>query len=82
MRCFSPELLRQARRETKMSQPMLARKTGLSRGTIAAIENGVNMPLCNTLAQLAWALGKPESYFFIDDVQNTKQMSPVSLSQD
>jgi len=82
MRCFSPELLIQARRETQMSQPMLARKTGLSRGTIAAIENGVNMPLCNTLALLAWALGKPESFFFIDNVQNTKQLSTASQGRD
>ena len=52
-----------------MSQELLARKTGLSRTAIAQIEGGVNVPLCNTLALLAWALDKTEAYFFTENVQ-------------
>lgn len=76
MRTFSPQLLRTARQDARMSQEMLARKTGLSRTAIAQIECGVNVPLCNTLALLAWALSKTEAYFFADDVQTTEQNMP------
>ncbi|MBO9539654.1 helix-turn-helix transcriptional regulator [bacterium] len=78
MRTFSPQLLRQARRDARMSQEMLARKTGLSRAAIAAIEGGVNVPLCNTLALLAWALCKTEAYFFADPVQTTEHLMPIA----
>lgn len=81
MRTFSPKLLQKARHEGHMSQEMLARKTGLSRAAIAAIEGGVNVPLCNTLAMLAWALGKPETYFFADNVQTTEQNPPIACNR-
>ncbi|MNY51192.1 Helix-turn-helix domain protein [compost metagenome] len=80
MRTFNPQLLRTARRDARMSQEMLARKTGLSRTAIAQIEGGVNVPLCNTLALLAWALGKTEAYFFAEFVQNTEQTTPVACN--
>ena len=47
----------QLRRKKGWTQAKLARKTGLSRGHIAAIEQGKKRPTLRTLAIIAAALG-------------------------
>lgn len=51
------ETLREARVQQGLSQRALARKTGISQGSISAIEKGLMDPSVRTLWLLAGALG-------------------------
>ena len=50
-------LLRQARKEGRISQTELARRTSLSQNHVSNIENGKVDPLSSTLIEIARALG-------------------------
>lgn len=62
--------LKEVREEKKMTQEELAEKSGVSRGTISAIENGTTRATTTkTLIALAQALSTSiESIFFVDCV--------------
>lgn len=62
--------LRECRERTKMTQEELAAKSGISRGTICALENGIaRNTTSKTLQKLANALGVTvEQIFFTDSV--------------
>ena len=62
--------LKEVREERKMTQDELAEKSGVSRGTISAIENGTTRATTTkTLIALAQALGTSiESIFFVECV--------------
>ncbi|KIF67735.1 transcriptional regulator [Streptomyces sp. AcH 505] len=56
-RTFSPDALRQIRRERGVSQRRLATCLGVHNTAISAYENGRRRPDVNTLATIADALG-------------------------
>lgn len=62
--------VREAREAANMTQEELAQKSGISRGTICAIENGVDRgTTTKTLVKLATALGTTvDQIFFADAV--------------
>lgn len=62
--------LKEVREEKGMTQEELAEKSGVSRGTISAIENGTSRATTTkTLVALARALGTTvESIFFTEGV--------------
>lgn len=62
--------LKEVREEKGMTQEELSEKSGVSRGTISAIENGTSRATTTkTLVALARALGTTvESIFFTEDV--------------
>ena len=62
--------IREVREEMKMSQEELAEKSGVSRGTISALENGsVRTTTTKTLLKLAKALGVTvDRIFFAEGV--------------
>lgn len=62
--------LKEIREAKKMTQEELAEKSGVSRGTISALENGVaRNTTSKTLLRLAQALGtNVERIFFADGV--------------
>lgn len=62
--------IKEVRENRNMTQEELSEKSGVSRGTISALENGVErITTTKTLARLAKALGVPvESIFFADGV--------------
>ena len=55
------------RQSLALSQEDLAKKTGVSRQTINAIENGKFDPSLGLLCKLIDALGKPLNEIFIND---------------
>lgn len=55
------------RKSLALSQEDLAKKTGVSRQTINAIENGKFDPSLGLLFKLIDALGKPLNEIFIND---------------
>jgi len=62
--------LQEFRERKGMTQSQLAEKSGVSRGTISAMENGtMRAAMSSTLIKLARALGATvEQIFFADDV--------------
>ena len=62
--------LQEFRERKGMTQSQLAEKSGVSRGTISAMENGtMSAAMSSTLIKLARALGATvEQIFFADDV--------------
>ena len=62
--------IREVREEMKMSQEELAEKSGVSRGTISALENGsARTTTTKTLLKLAKALGVTvDRIFFAEGV--------------
>jgi uncharacterized protein len=69
-------ILREARRESGLSQTALAARTGTSQATISAYETGAKEPSLSTLARLLAATGHS-----IEVAQNppTEQPSSVEL---
>ena len=60
--------VRFARQEAGISQEELAKQVRLSRTTIFRIEKGVGKSVkTGVIQRLAHALGKPESFFFLDN---------------
>lgn len=67
-RTAQPPLLVAYRKAARMSQAELANRTGLSRGAISRIENGVHRPRLSTRCLLARALSRaPEELFGEDE---------------
>ena len=62
--------IKEVREAKKMTQEELSEKSGVIRGTISALENGVNrITTSRTLAKLAQALGTSvDQIFFADGV--------------
>ncbi len=62
--------IKEVREAKKMTQEELSKKSGVSRGTISALENGtVRTTTTKTLARIALALDtKVENIFFADSV--------------
>ncbi len=62
--------IKEVRENRNMTQEELSAKSGVSRGTISALENGVaRTTTTKTLARLAKALGVPvEHIFFTESV--------------
>ena len=62
--------IKEMREEKKMTQEELAEKSGVSRGTISALENGtMRTTMTKTLIALARALQTTvDQIFFADDV--------------
>ena len=62
--------IREVREERKMTQEELAKKSGVSRGTISALENGtIRTTTTRTLVRLAKALGTTvDTIFFAETV--------------
>lgn len=56
--------LRVLRAERKLTQEQLARKSGLSRTTLVAIEAGKTIPDGESIAKLVKALGVPANRIF------------------
>lgn len=50
--------LRQARGRARLTQRMLARRTGIAQPTVARIEVGAEVPRIDTLTRLLWACGE------------------------
>ena len=62
-----PEKLRTAREKARISQTELAEKTGVSRRSIFAYENGNSIPRRNVLRKLAGALNVTAAYLTDDE---------------
>src|SRR5689334_14063329 len=62
--------LREARRQTKLTQDQLAMRAGLSRVNYRAIETGTTAPRASTLINIARALG-------MEMMLNPKEMVPA-----
>ena len=62
--------IKEVRKSLKMSQEELAEKSGVSRGTIVALESGTErVTTTKTLVALAIAMGvSVDQIFFADDV--------------
>ena len=62
--------IKEARESKKMTQEELAEKSGISRGTICALENGTNKTTTSTtLVKIARALETTvDQIFFTEDV--------------
>lgn len=62
--------IKEVREELRMTQEELAQKSGISRGTISALENGtMRTTTTRTLAKLAEALNTTvDKIFYIDAV--------------
>lgn len=62
--------IKEVREKKKMTQEELARKSGVSRGTISALENGtIRTTTTRTLVKLARALETTvDTIFFIENV--------------
>ncbi len=61
--------IREFREAMKMTQEELARKSGVSRGTISAMENGADKETTTkTLVRIARALGTSVDSIFFDEV--------------
>jgi putative transcriptional regulator len=56
--------LKLLRAERKLTQAQLARKSGLSRTALLAIENGTSIPDGESIAKLVRALGVPANRIF------------------
>lgn len=69
--------IKEVREAKKMTQEELSKKSGVSRGTISALENGtVRTTTTKTLARIALALDtKVENIFFADSVQPAKHLT-------
>lgn len=67
--------IRELRERASMTQMQLAEKSGISRGTIIALEGGgAKVTTTKTLRCLADALGVTiDSLFYADDAQHIKQ---------
>lgn len=66
--------LRLLRAERRLTQEQLARKCGLSRTALVAIENGNSIPDGESIAKLVKALGVPANrIFFALDVVSEQQ---------
>lgn len=63
---FGERLIR-ARKERKMSQELLAKKSGVSQSAISNIEKGLNSPSASTIEMLASALGYTSAEMLADD---------------
>lgn len=61
---FIPLKIALARKALGLTQEELARRAGLSHSTICLLEAGKKVPLANTLAKVAVALGKNPGFFF------------------
>lgn len=67
-------LIRDRRKELKITQQKLAELSGVSRGTIAAIESGrCNDVLVGTLCAIADSLESPVEIFFDQSVKSISQ---------
>lgn len=68
--------IKEIREKLKMTQEELSRKSGISRGTISALENGTGRATTTkTLSNIAKALGVPvEVLIFTDSVQPIKRL--------
>lgn len=66
--------IRETRESIGMSQTELSEKSGVSRGTISALENGTErVTTTKTLVRIANALGTTVDHiFFDDDAQSVK----------
>ena len=61
--------IREFREALKMTQDELAKRSGVSRGTISAMENGANKATTTkTLVKIARALGTSVDSIFFEDV--------------
>lgn len=59
--------IRETRKELKMSQEELAKKSSVSRTIISGLENGtISVTTTDTLSKIAMALGKKVSDIFLD----------------
>ena len=54
---YTGQIIRQARKEAKMTQPELAQKLGSSKSYISRVETGKTDPKTSTFYRLASALG-------------------------
>lgn len=60
--------IREFREALNMTQDDLAKKSGVSRGTISAMENGGKETTTKTLVKIARALGTSVDSIFFEDV--------------
>lgn len=61
--------IKEVRESLNMTQEELAAKSGISRGTISALENGDPITTSKTLVSLAKAMGvSVDRIFYADDV--------------
>lgn len=61
-----PFKIRECRRELRMTQEELSRRSNVSRATISALENGtLSVTTTETLIKIAGALGRKVSDIFI-----------------
>lgn len=65
------ERLRSAMREANINQAMLAEITGISKGAVSGYVSGKINPPDKKKAQIAAALGKPEDFFKILDIDTS-----------
>lgn len=59
--------IREFREAQKMTQAELAKRSGVSRGTISAMENGDKETTTKTLVKIARALGTSVDSIFFDN---------------
>lgn len=71
MNSFQPARLKEACMDCRIRAVDLAEKTGISKTTISNLINGkIQQPQRETIANIAWALRKPERYFYTPIVRN------------
>ena len=67
---INPELLRQARRQAKLTQDEAAERAGLNRNTISGYETGRIRPSSLALNMLSTIYGKPVEWFFGEEEES------------
>ncbi len=60
---FVSDKIKTARKKAGLTQPELAKKSGIPQSHISRLENGKHSPSSTTLSKLADALGVQEKYF-------------------
>lgn len=60
----------EARKNNKLTQRELSKKTGIKQPTIARIERGINSPQTSTLIKLLYPLGYTIKVVPLDEIKN------------
>jgi len=74
--------IKSLRKDKGYSLKRLAALSGLSKGYLSKIENGINVPTITTMARIATALAVDVTYFFLQQGQASRKRKMVFVRRD
>ena len=74
--------IKSLRKDKGYSLKRLAALSGLSKGYLSKIENGINVPTITTMARIATALAVDVTYFFMQQGQASRKRKMVFVRRD